>query len=214
MKLKITLIAAVLFAGITSSYGSDEKFVKAMQKNIQAVYEAKSSDELQTAINAFDRIASAEASRWEPFYYSAFGNLMLCARESDAAKKDQFIDRAVAAIQKAAEIKPNDSEIIALQGFATMMRVSVDPASRGAQFAGSAMTSFQEAIAINPGNPRALTLLAQMQHGTAQFFNSPVTEACETVDKALLLFADDKADNPLAPRWGKAMAMGLKENCK
>jgi hypothetical protein len=69
-------------------------------------------------------------------------------------------------------------------------------------------------VQLNPENPRALALMAQMQYGTAQFFGSPTTEACTTLSLALQKFDTFKSDNPLAPQWGRGMAEGLKEQCK
>lgn len=215
MKKTIVLLFAISsIVNASAMSAGDEKFIQSMQKNIQIVYEAKSPLDIQTAVNAFERISAVETSRWEPHYYAAFGNLMLCNAESDGAKKDQYIDLAFVSIKKAKELKPDDSEITALEGFAYMMRVTVDPASRGAQFAGLSVQTFQQAIAQNPENPRPLMLLAQMQYGTAQFFGSPTTEACETLGKSLAKFETHKSDNPIAPQWGKQMAIGLKQNCK
>jgi hypothetical protein len=106
-----------------------------------------------------------------------------------------------------------DAEIIALVGFIHMMRVAVDPASRGAQYSGMAMQAFGKATSLNPENPRALVLMAQMQFGTAKFFGSPATEACATLNAAIQKFDSYKSDNPLAPQWGREMALGLKKEC-
>jgi hypothetical protein len=95
-----------------------------------------------------------------------------------------------------------------------MMRVAIDPATRGPQYAGLSMQAFARATTLNPENPRALALMAQMQYGTAQFFGSPTAEACGTLTKSLEKFDTFKSDNPLAPRWGKGMAEGLKTQCK
>src|SRR5690606_12702890 len=132
---------------------------------------------------------------------------------SVASRKDQALDQALAAIQKGKAMKPNESELVALEGFAHMIRVTVDPASRGPQYSGLAMQAFGKAVALNPDNPRALALLAQMQYGTAQFFGSGTEEACATLNKALEKFANASSDNPVAPTWGRGMAEGLKAQC-
>lgn len=193
---------------------NDEKYIEVMSKNIESVYKAQTTDELQKAVNTFDRIASAEKEKWEPLYYSAFGNIMLANRESDGSKKDSYLDLALASIEKAKTIKQNDSEIIALEGFIHMMRIGVDPASRGQEYSSKAYESYQKALAINPNNPRALALTAQMEFGTAQFFHSSTTSACSTADKAIEKFAITQPESPLAPAWGKGMAEGLKAKCK
>jgi hypothetical protein len=208
------LIAAFMLAIIKFGFANDNKYAEAMQKNILSVYTAQSIEELQTATNALERIAATEKTKWEPYYYASFGYVMMATREKDATKKDAYLDLAFTAVNKAKEIAPNESEVITLEGFNYMIRLTVDPASRGAQYSGLSMASFGKAIALNAENPRALACMAQMQYGTAQFFGSPTTEACATLAKSLEKFSTFKSDNPLAPVWGKEMAEGMKKDCQ
>lgn len=196
------------------SLANDGKYLEVMNKNIEAVYKGQTIEELQQAVNTLNRVADAEKTKWEPYYYSAFGSVMMANREKDAIKKDGYLDLALVAVEKAKAIKENESEIIAMEGFIHMIRLTVDPATRGQQYSGMAMQNFGKAIELNPENPRALSLLAQMQFGTARFFNSPPTEACGTVTKALEKFETFKSENPLAPVWGKGMTEALKKNCQ
>jgi len=212
LSVKLFTLVMLMFAQI--AHANDEKFIEVMKKNIDALYQAKDAPALQSAVNAFERIASVEKTRWEPLYYSAYGNVMLSLREQDAAKKDALLDLAMASVTKANEILPNDSEITALEGFVYMIRVTVDPPSRGPQYGGLSIQLFGKANALNPEYPRALALLAQMQFGTAQFFNQPTTDACNTLTQALQKFETFKSDNPIAPQWGRAWAESMKENCK
>ena len=208
------LIALLMLTVIQVTSANDAKFVEAMKKNIEALNNAQSIEEFQGIVNTFERIGSAEKAKWEPQYYAAFGYIMMANREKEASKKDSYLDQAMAAIEKAKAIVPNESEVIALEGFAYMIRVTVDPATRGPQFAGQSMQSFAKAAALNPENPRALALTAQMQYGTAQFFGSSTAEACETITKAIEKFDTFKSENPLAPAWGRPMAEKLKAQCK
>lgn len=206
-------LTIILFAMLKTTYSNDTRYVEAMQKNIQSVYKAKSQEELQAAVNSLERIANAEKVKWEPYYYMSFAYILMASKEQESAKKDLYLDQANAAIQKAHTINSNESEIVALVGFIHMIRVTVDPASRGAQYSGLAMEAFGKATSLNPENPRALALMAQMQHGTAKFFGSPITDACATVNAALQKFDTYNSDNPLAPQWGREMAIGLKKEC-
>jgi tetratricopeptide (TPR) repeat protein len=209
--IPILLGLLALLASILANAG--DKFTETMQKNIEALYSAKSADEIQALVNAFERIGDAEKTRWEPFYYAAYGSLTLAMREQEDAKKDALLDRSLKSLEKAIAIKPAESECAALEGFVHMIRVSVDPASRGQQYSGMAFQSFGKALSSNPDNPRALTLLAQMQYGTAQFFGSSTNEACGTLTRALEKFDTFKSENPLAPQWGKGMAERMKSQC-
>ena len=185
-----------------------------MKKAIDQLNTAQSPEDFQSAINGFERIAQKETDKWEPLYYAGYGTLITALREQDGAKKDALLDKALASAQKAAAIKPNDSEIVALIGFVHMIRVTIDPASRGQQYSGMAFQEFNKAVKLNPENPRALSLLSQMQFGTAKFFGSSTDEACATNTAAIAKFETFKSNNPLAPTWGKDMALEMEAACK
>lgn len=210
----IPVLIFVLTVIVHSLFANDERYIEAMRKNINAVYTSQSVVELQGSVNSLERIGAAEKTKWEPYYYAAFGYIMMADREPDGGKKDVYLDQAMAAISKARSVNDRESEIESLEGFAHMIRITVDPASRGQQYSGLAMQHFGKATAMNPENPRALALMAQMQYGTAKFFASSYDDACATLNKALEKFDTYKTENPLAPQWGKEMAMGLKKECK
>ena len=75
------------------------------------------------------------------------------------------------------------------------------------------MQTLGKALSMNPENPRALSLMAQMQYGTAQFFKSSTEEACATGRKAVEKFESYKNDNVLAPLWGKESALAFVKRC-
>jgi hypothetical protein len=207
----LVLFTLILPAAVLAA---DDKYTETMQKNINIVYTATAPAELQNAVNTLERVGAAEKSKWEPFYYASFGYVMMANKEKDGAKKDAYLDQAAAALAKAQALRPNDSEIVAMEGFIQMIRINVDPASRGQQYSGLATQNFRKAISLNPENPRALALLSQMQFGTAAFFGSPTTEACATNTQALEKFGTSNPTDALAPRWGKGMAESMKEKCK
>jgi len=185
-----------------------------MSKNIQVVYTATTVKELQDAVHSFSRIASAEKTKWEPYYYAAFGYTQMANYEQSANTKDNYLDEALVLINKAKEILSNNAEIISLEGLVHMMRIGVDPASRGQQYSNLAIQTFGKAITLDPENPRALALMAQIQYGTAQFLGSSTSEACATNAAALQKFSTFKSDNPVAPMWGKDMSEKLAKECK
>lgn len=206
------LLALLVFAASKFALANDQ-YTEVMQKNIEAVYKAQTPQEIQNIVNTFERIGEAEKTKWEPYYYASYGYLMIALREKEPAKVDGYLDLALKASAKASALNPTESEVTALEGFVHMIRVTVDPASRGQQYSGLAFQSFGKAVALNPENPRALALLAQMQYGTAQFFGASTKEACETLAKSLDKFTTYKSGNPLAPQWGREMAEEMKTKC-
>jgi len=209
--LILTVVALLI---VQTVFGNDDKYIAAMQKNIQLVYTADTLPELQDAANAFERIASAEKTKWEPYYYATFAYVMMSNYDKDANKRDQYLDMATVAIGKAKEIEPNESEVIAMEGFIYMMRLTIDPGTRGPRYAGLSMQTFEKALAVNPENPRALALKAQMEYGTAKFFGSSTEPACITTRLAVTKFETYRSPNVLAPQWGKKMAESMLTNCQ
>ncbi|MBN8578497.1 MAG: hypothetical protein J0L66_16260 [Cytophagales bacterium] len=209
MKTINFFLALVISVGAFAS----DKYSEQMGKYIHAVYTAKTTEEYQSAINALDRIALAEKTKWEPYYYSAFGNIMLATQASEGSRKDSYLDLALIAIEKGKAIQANEAELVALEGFVHMIRVTVDPAARGPHYSGLAYQTYGMALGINPNNPRALALMAQMQFGTARFLGSSTTEACGLAKKALAQFDLHKTNNPLAPTWGREMTQELVKQC-
>ena len=206
--LAVALMLSMSHAVLTNDY------VEAMQKCIDAIYRATHQAQLQDAVNKLERISAAEKDKWEPQYYVAFGYIMMTNLENDGAKKDQFLDKALSAIGKAKSVAARESEIIALEGFVHMLRVSVDPESRGPEYSPKAIRAFTFASELDPGNPRALVLSARMQFGTAQFFGTSTATACALVEQSLEKFNTNKPKGPLAPAWGRAMAESLRQQCK
>jgi hypothetical protein len=214
MKTSLIILLLNLLGYSGAMRANDDTYSEAMNRRIQTLYSSHSIPTLQDAVNSLERIGLAEKTKWEPYYYAAFGYIMMADQERESHKKDAYLDQAAATIKKAAAIKVNDSEITALEGFVHMIRVTIDPASRGQQYSGLAIQTFGRAISLDPENPRALALLAQMQYGTAQFLGSSTLEACSTNEAALQKFAAFKSENPLAPRWGQSMVEGLRAKCK
>jgi hypothetical protein len=216
MKKLIVILACVFLidAQVAQSTSPGDRYLEAMQKCITQLYHASDISDLQNTVNTLERIASAETGKWEPHYYTAFGYLMMAAREKDAKKKDAFLDQAATAVAKANELLPNDSEIISLEGFVYMLRLTVDPASRGQELAPRAMEAFGKARHLNPENPRAIALSAQMQFGSATFFGNSTAEACALARTSITKFDVEKPKTQLAPTWGKAMAESLLAQCQ
>ncbi len=185
-----------------------------MLKHIEGLNKAESPQDFQMLTNAFDRIAKAEKDKWEPYYYGAYSTLLWSYRISEVSEKDKLIDQALEKINTAAELAPQESEIVALEGLAHMTRVTIAPASRGAQYSGLALQTYGKAMAMNPNNPRAMLLMGQMQYGTAQFFGSDTSEACGLIEKAINAFETYRNNNPLAPAWGDNLSKAALGRCQ
>ncbi|PZV86351.1 hypothetical protein CLV31_102251 [Algoriphagus aquaeductus] len=206
---------ALAFAFVFSAFANDPAYESAMKKQIQAMKTIQNPEQSQAVANGFLRIAEVKNTEWLPLYYAAY--LKTIAAFRFEVNKDQYFDQAMELAKKAEKIAPNHSEITALQGFITMGKLSVDPMSRGQELSGQAMQLFGKAIALDRENPRAVTMMAQMEQGMAQFFGQGPEKACGLARTGLELFAKEEAkvtEDYLLPTWGKREAEQVAGACK
>lgn len=205
----------ILFAFVSFfATAQNKKYMQTMSSSIPGIFQAETIDAFDPLANKFDRIGQAEGDQWEPYYYASLSYVFKAFRMEDLQSKDAVLDQAMTTLQKSAAISENNAEIVALQGFINMIKIGVDPGTRGQTLSPKVMADFGKALKLDPENPRANLFMGQMLYGTAQFFGTGVNDACALVDKSLALF-DAQSSNPgIAPSWGQPSAMQYKEQCK
>lgn len=212
-KYILTLTLGLMW--ITFANATDPAYVKAIQKQIGGMKTIKSAEESQAVSNGFLRIAEANTSEWLPIYYAALTQTTAAFRFD--VNKDQYFDQALELVKKADQVAPGNSEIAALHGYILMGKISLDPANRGQSLSPEAMQLFGKAISLDRENPRAVTLMAQMELGMAQFFGQGPEKACGMARMGLELFTKEEVkvdENYLLPTWGKMNAEQVAGACK
>lgn len=213
MKNYISIILGLLISANVFA-GNEKAFKKAMASNISALNAAKDLTEFDPIANKFIRIGEAEKEQWLPYYYASLAYVWKGFRIKEMAEKDENLTEALKYIDKAKSLEENNAEVIALEGFIYMMQISIDPGTRGQSITPKAFGKFNQALAIQADNPRALLFKGQMQYGMSQFFGSGTEEACAMILKSVEFFEkDDKVDSIL-PSWGLSSANQYIENCK
>ena len=187
----------------------------AMKGALEELNQAGSLEDFQSAANHFDRIANVEKDKWLPSYYAAYAKVMLAAMQQDLEQKDPYLDAAQENLDAVAVIEHDESERLALQGFLTMIRMSVDPA-RGMELGMNCGMTVEQAYALNNENPRALLMLAQFKHGSAQYMGQDTSEYCAMFEEVLEMLDQpaQEGSDPFSPRWGKNMTTMLLQQCQ
>lgn len=211
---KIVLLIALLVAGFTMNAQSQEAYIKAMTKGLQAMAEAQTQEDRTEVAGQFERIAAKVTDQWHAQYYAGLSYVMLSFNAPDLETKDSYTTKAQEFIDAALELSPNSSEIVALQGYNYMAQLAADPNTRGQSLSPKAMQHFGKAMSLDSENPRAMALMAQMKYGMAQFFGAPTDEACDMAKKSLPIFDEEAKAESLDPSWGKQMAEGLIGQCE
>ncbi len=211
MKNLITLIILAISSAAFAGGGSN--FEKTMGSSIQELYTIQDLDGFDKMANKFTRIGDAEKDQWLPYYYASLSFVFKAFRLEDLKVKDGVLDQALAALAKGTAINEN-AETVALKGFINMIKIGVDPGTRGQTLSPGIYADFGRAMQMDPKNPRATLFMAQMQHGTAQFFGKGIEEACQMVDQSVVLFDSYEPSNALMPTWGRESAIQYQDICK
>ena len=209
---KFSLLIAMICFSIGISFAN--QFEKAMSDAIQNLNRATDLQSYLDAIATFERIGAKESEQWLPQYYAGLGYIWASHTTQEGQEIDELLDKAQIHIDKAKKLSPENDEILTLQGYIYMMKVVVDPATRGPQLSGLALQTFGRAVGINNNNPRALLFLGRMQMGTDQFFGNSITESCGMIMKANQMFTSEEPKSAIAPAWGKQMAEGFVSECQ
>lgn len=190
----------------------DNRYESAILKGKKLIAEADGEEAYRSASNFFERIAQKETERWLPLYFQAQSLAFLGADLSDPTKKDEVLNNALELVKKARTLE-NNVETVALEGFIQMIRLTVDPATRGQTLSPEIFSLFIEALKMDSENPRALLFMGQMQYGTAQFFGSGVEEACKYIQNAYDIFEQQPDEETINPDWGAKSAGSMLQKC-
>ncbi|MGB6036320.1 MAG: hypothetical protein WBG42_08625 [Cryomorphaceae bacterium] len=203
----------IIFATVCSLSAQDGAYEKAMKKALTEMGSAQSPDAMLAAANSFERIGQKATDEYLPSYYAALNLLNYNWTLQDPAQRDEVIERAMEQVKKAQAIAPNNDEVEVLNGYALMAKMTVDPMNRGQSYSPRIMQSFGKAMAMNPENPRAKIMMAQMEIGTAQFMGTEPTKACELARQGAELLENEKPTDELQPSWGMDSAKEILKGC-
>jgi tetratricopeptide (TPR) repeat protein len=208
-KFSLSFLIVSLCIGLTFA----NQFEQAMSGAIQKLYNANDRQSYMDAIATFERIGAKENDQWLPQYYAGLGYIWASHTTKDGQQIDGLLDKAQVFVDKAKKLSPDNDEILTLQGYIYMMKVVVDPPTRGPQFSGLALQTFGRAVEIDKRNPRALLFLGRMQMGTDQFFGNDTSKSYGMIMKASQMLNDEKPKSALDPAWGKQAAEGFVNEC-
>ncbi|MCV9385573.1 hypothetical protein [Reichenbachiella ulvae] len=196
-----TLIATLFTIVSIHAFAGEGQFEKAMTSNINKIWTSQSSD-LDQLTHTFTRIAEAEKDKWTPYYYASLCQVFKSFQTADLKTKDAVLDAALEKLTLAENLSQDNSEIVALQGFVYMLKIEVDPGTRGQSLSPKIYQLYGKALKLNPENPRAVLFMGQMQMGSAQFFGQSTDEACQMIMSSIDLFEKQSDEDPVAPSWG------------
>lgn len=197
----LTTLLFTLF--ILTTNAQSEKYEQAMSKALEKLNQATTNDDFITAANTFERISMNEKNEWLPLYYSAYANIVVCYVNPDKEQTDAILDKAQNFIDQAFKVAPKELELFVLQAFLYPARITVDPMGRGVEYMGKMNQALDEAIRLNPENPRSYYLRAITTLNMPEAFGGGAALAKPIFETAKEKFDKFRPETTLSPNWGK-----------
>ncbi len=201
--MKKAVLLFSVFILLTNVYGQSDAYYKNMGQNLQKFGTAQTIEDWQTLANQFDRIANVEKTEWLPSYYAAQSTIFMSFQEQDKSKVDAYLDQAQKFLDRAMEIKQDESEIHVLQGLLYQARIGVDPMARGQKYSMMASSCFEKAKELNAENPRIYYLEGMSVMNTPEMFGGGKKNALPLLQLANEKFEKFAPSTQLSPNWGK-----------
>ena len=197
--------------------------LSALSTKAQSRYEATmteafnywSNDQPTEAANLFERIAEAEKENWLPYYYAAQVKIVQSFPMTDAAKKEQLLNRAQELLDEAKVQAADEVELLILQAMLHTARLTVDPATYAMQLSPVISGLYAEAAKLEPENPRLALSQTEWKMGSAQYFGEDPAKFCPDLKAGRRLFEKEQHAATAAPAWGKErLEMLIAKTCK
>lgn len=203
---KLFLTALLL---VTVSAFAQTAFDKVMTEKITKMEQAKTPEELTALSNDFARIADKEKTQWLPYYYAAYSTInkgRMMMRTGQLTELDAIAAEAQTNVDKAAELSPNNAEIMILEKMMHSLKMMVDPQARFMSEGMLAADALSKAEKADPENPRITLLKAEDTYYTPEQFGGSKAKGLELFQKAADQFKVYKPKTALDPMWGKGEA--------
>lgn len=202
------LILSIVLLG-TVMVNAQDRYSKGMEK----AFELWQNQKVVDASNMFERIATAEPDKWLPYYYVSQINTLISFGEKDEDKLSKQLEKAKEFLDVAKAISPNNPELLIQEALINTAWIAFDGATYGMTLSPKNVQLYQQAMEIDPQNPRVILSKAEWDMGSARYFGKDITPYCKDVERALELFATFKSETPFYPTWGKERAEEVLANC-
>lgn len=164
---------------------------------------------LKAVAAKLERAATVAPKDWLPRYYQAYARVITCFQsKEDGDVKDQYLDRAEAALTQARKLGGDEAELLVLQSYIYQARLGVSPMLRSMKYSGMVKETLAQAKKLNPANPRIYLVEANNTYYTPAMFGGGADVAKPLYEEAKARFAAFRPASALAPNWGERQVLG------
>ena len=158
----------------------------------------------------FEQLYAVDKTNWLIPYYAGMTKSIMCLLKM--GDRDALASDALLWVARAKSIEVND-EIYCAESLAYTAKMSVNPALRWFTYEGKIKNSLSLAKKLNPNNPRAYILEANIQQKLPFIFGGGCKSVKPLIQKAELCFNAQTKGSSAEPSWGIQSLVQLKKAC-
>lgn len=210
----LLILISILFVW-SNSFSQDDKYMKAMKENMILMDSAKSADDWLQIANTMERIAGKESEKWLPYYYASLSFMLTGMMSENKKDQEAYYEKALEKILACEAIEGIDSsEVMIMKAQIWQMQISLKPMKLGRTLGPLSGQTIEEAIQINPDNPRGYLLRGQIAFYTPEAFGGDKVKACEDFNLAKEKFESFEAETEISPKWGFEINEDMLKMCE
>ena len=201
--LFILLLQLPLYAQVSNQ-------TKALESAVMQFNQTNNPTSYNQLYLKFEQLYSVDKTNWLIPYYAGMTKSLMCLLKM--GDRDALANDALMWLARAKSIQVND-EIYCAESLAYTAKMSVNPALRWLTYEGKIKNSLNLAKKLNPNNPRAYILEANIQQKLPFIFGGGCKSAKPLIQKAELAFSAQNRANSIEPSWGIQSLVKLKKAC-
>jgi hypothetical protein len=158
----------------------------------------------------FEQLYAVNKTNWLIPYYAGMTKALMCLLKM--GDRDALANDALLWVGRTKSLVVND-EVYCLESIANTAKMSVNPALRWFSYEAKIKNALKLAKKMNPNNPRAYVLEANIQQKIPFIFGGGCKSVKPLIQKAELCFNAQTKANSVEPTWGFQSLVQLKKAC-
>ena len=183
---------------------------KALEDAVIQFNQTTKSQAYQELYLQFEQLYAVNKTNWLIPYYAGMTRSIMCLLKM--GDRDALANDALLWVGRAKSIVKND-EVYCAESLAYTAKMSVNPALRWLVYEGKIKKALSFAKKLNPSNPRAYILEANIQQKIPFIFGGGCKSVKPLIQKAELCFNTQTKVNSVEPSWGFQSLVQLKKAC-
>jgi hypothetical protein len=183
---------------------------KALEAAVMQFNQTNSPSSYTQLFLKFEQLYSLDKTNWLIPYYAGMTRSIMCLLKM--GDRDALANDALLWVGRAKSIMPND-EVYCAESLAYTAKMSVNPALRWLAYEGKVKNALSLAKRLNPNNPRAYLLEANIQQKLPFIFGGGCKSAKPLIQKAEWCLNTQSKANSAEPSWGIQSLVQLKKAC-